>query len=307
MFPSCTKFGVPLRRWRKNFSCDDAGCASSGRVWKQISKRVDSVTLNGAQYCFPDCFERKLLLRFTRLLCPPPAQARRAHRIPLGLMMLSRGDVQDTQLREALIAQRDSGEGRIGEWLQRMGFAGEQQVTAALGAQWACPVLPRLSCISDDCQLPLPLLRRFQMAAVSYITATRTMHVAFADGIDYSVLLAIEQALECHAQPCVAAQSTLSGLWARMEESPRRSDQVFTCVRTPDEMTRITSSYASMLPATDVRLTRCAEIIWARVESGNDSANLLFPAEEMAPFLSELVSGKADAGCNQRSVIADKD
>jgi hypothetical protein len=221
-------------------------------------------------------------------------------------MMLSRGDVEDTQLREALIAQRDSGKGRIGEWLQRMGFTGEQQVTAALGAQWACPVFPQLSCISNDCQLPLPLLRRFQMAAVSYVAATRTMHVAFADRIDYSVLLAIEQALECHAQPCVAGQSTLSGMWARMEESPRRSDQVFTHVRTPDEMTRITSNYASMLAARDVRLTRCAEIIWARVEAGSDSANLLFPAEEMAPFFSDLVSRKADAGCNQRSVIADK-
>jgi hypothetical protein len=45
-------------------------------------------------------------------------------------------------------------------------------------------------------------------------------------------------------------------------------------------MTRITASYAAMLKAHDVRLTRCAEFIWARVDAGEASANLLFPAAE---------------------------
>lgn len=282
MFPSDKKFGAPWRQWRKKFSCDDAACATSGRVWRRISAQLRALTVDGSQYCFPGCFERELLLRFTQLLSAPPARARRAHRIPLGLMMLSRGDIDDTQLREALSAQRRGGEGRIGEWLQRMGFTGEQQVTAALAAQWASPIF---ACIPDsspfDCQLPLPLVRRFQMAGVSYVAATRTMHVAFADGIDYSVLLAIEQVLACRTEPCVASQSALASLMARLEETPRRSDQLFTHIRTPDEMTRVTSSYAAVLGAKDVRLTRCAEFIWARVDAAENSANLLFAAKEL--------------------------
>ncbi len=192
--------------------------------------------------------------------------------------MLSRGDIDNTQLRAALGAQRDSGRGRIGEWMQQMGFIEESQVTAALGAQWACPVLPGIPASLSDCELPLPLLRRFRMAAVSYIAATRVMHVAFAEGIDYGVLLAIEQALECRAEPCVTGQNALASLLAQLEEKPRRSDHVFPQARTPDEMTRVTSSYAAMLSAKDVRLTRCAEFIWVRVEAAKDSANLLFPA-----------------------------
>ena len=148
-------------------------------------------------------------------------------------------------------------------------------------------MLPGIPASPCECEPPLPLLRCFRMAPVSYIALTRVMHVAFAEGIDYSVLLALEQAFECRAEPCVASQSALMSLLARLEEEPRRSDQVFPQARTPDEMTRITSSYAAMLLAKDVRLTRCAEFIWVRVEAGKDSANLLFPAEETASATSE--------------------
>jgi hypothetical protein len=274
------KCDAALRQWREQFSCNDSACISSGRMWKRVSNQFRRLRLHGAQFCFPGCFERKLMQRFTRFLSVAPVNTRWAHRIPLGLMLLSRGDIDDAQLREALAAQRAGGEGRIGDWMQRLGFIGEQQVTAALGGQWACPVLPRVPDVCDDSRLPAALLRRFHMAPVSYVAATRTMHVAFSEGIDYSVLLAIEQALQCRTEPCVAGRSALGLLWARMEEAPRRSDQVFTNVRTPDEMTRITANYAAMLKAQDVRLTRCAEFIWARVEAGEASANLLFPAAE---------------------------
>jgi len=271
------------QQWREHLSCNDPACADSGRIWNRVSHRAGSLRVHGVRYCFPGCFERQLQWRLTHFLSGPPAKPGRAHRMPLGLLMLSRGDIDNTQLRAALAAQRDSGRGRIGEWMQQMGFSEESQVTAALGAQWACPVLSGIPASLSDCELPLPLLRHFRMAAVSYIAATRVMHVAFAEGIDYGVLLAIEQALECRAEPCVTGQNALASLLAQLEQKPRRSDQVFPQARTPDEMTRITSSYAAMLSATDVRLTRCAEFIWVRVEAAKDSANLLFPAVEM-PF-----------------------
>jgi hypothetical protein len=281
------KFDVAWQQWREHLSCNDAGCAASGRIWKRVSNGAGSLRVHGVRYCFPSCLERELRRRFTRLLSVAPAEPRRAHRIPLGLLMLSRGDIDDTQLRAALAAQRIGGEGRIGEWMQRMGFIGERRITAALGAQWACPVLPGVPASLRESVLPLPLMRRFRMAAVSYIAATRTMHIAFTEGIDYAALLAIEQALKCSAEPCVTSQSALASLLAQSEEEPRRSDQVFPQVRTPDEMTRIASSYASMLATEDLRLTRFAEYIWVRVEAGKDSANLLFPAEEMPSLMSE--------------------
>ncbi len=40
------------------------------------------------------------------------------HRVPLGLLMLAQGWITHPQLRRALEAQRASGTGRIGDWLQ---------------------------------------------------------------------------------------------------------------------------------------------------------------------------------------------
>jgi len=280
MLSLANKFGATWQQWREHLSCNNAGCAVSGRMWKRVSRCAGSLRVHGSRYCFPGCFERALQWRLAQLLSAPPATARRPHRLPLGLLMLPRGDIDNNQLRAALAAQRDSGRGRIGEWMQQMKFTEEAQVTAALAAQWACPAVLVIPATPPDCNLPLPLLQRFHMAVVSYVATTRVMHVAFTEGIDYSVLLSIEQALECRAEPCVAGPSALASILARLEEEQRRSDQIFAQARTPDEMTRITSSYAAMLSAKDVRLARCAEFIWVRVEAAKDSANLLFPADE---------------------------
>lgn len=123
--------------------------------------------------------------------------------------------------------------------------------------------------------LPLPLLHDFRMAPVHYVEAMRLMHVAFADGIEYSALLAIEQGLECRAQPCIVSSAALDSLLLQLDEARRRADQVFPGAKT-DEMTRTCASYAGILPAEDVRLVRCAGFIWARLQAGANSVNLLF-------------------------------
>ena len=127
--------------------------------------------------------------------------------MPLGLLMLSRGDIDDAQLRAVTARQREQSTSRIGECMQQMGFVGERQVTTALGAQWACPVLAEnVTALPCECPVPYPLLHAFRMVPVSYVAATRIMLVAFSDEINYSALLAIEQALGCGTEACVAVR-----------------------------------------------------------------------------------------------------
>ena len=236
--------------------------------------------LHAASYCFSQCFDSALHDRFGQLLRYSVANPRRPHRIPLGLLMLARGDIDAGQLREVLSAQRNRGNGRIGEWIERLGYASQAQIAAAVSAQWACPVLPNLPEHRIAPALPLPLLRRYRMVPVHYVESVRLLHVAFSDAVDYAALLAIEQALECQAQACILSSSMLDLLLAQLEENPRRADQAFAGAHSPGEMTRITSSYCGALEAEGVRLARCGEFIWARVYAKHDSANLLFAVEE---------------------------
>lgn len=263
------------------FACSSPSCATLRRFWNRVRRRkLSSMRLDGARYCFPPCFEAALHRRFDQLLTSSVLKPRRPHRIPLGLLMLAHGDIDARQLHDALTAQRKNGNGRIGEWIEYMGYAREAQVTAAVGAQWACPVLPAMPEHPVAPSLPLALLRRHRMAPVHYVKDPRLLHVAFSDAVDYAALLAIEHALECQAQPCIIASSTLDALLGQLEEKPRRPDQVFGTTHSASEMARITSSSCRSFAAEGVRLARCGQFIWARVQANDDSANLLFPVEE---------------------------
>jgi hypothetical protein len=70
-----------------------------------------------------------------------PGPAARSLRMPLGLILLSRGWITHRELQEALAAQRCAGTGRIGEWLGRLHGISEATIAKALGIQWNCAVV----------------------------------------------------------------------------------------------------------------------------------------------------------------------
>jgi hypothetical protein len=237
----------------------------------------------GARYCRTECLELALL----EVLNSPPQRGTVAvRRIPLGLLLLSRQQVTAAQLRAALAAQMGAGCGagdnqsesknksksknpkKIGAWLQELGFATEPQVTAALARQWSCPVLraPALEIAASRFPaIPRLLLESFQMMPVELIEATGTLLVAFSEGIDYTVLYAIEQMLGYRTEACLVCPSTLrkslQGL-ARREAG----DVVFDRTKDAGECARIIGNYSAKVKAEEVRVAWCGEHLWIRLE-----------------------------------------
>lgn len=203
-------------------------------------------------------------------------KVRPPHRVPLGLLMLSRGQLTREQLRNVLQAQKRNGSLRIGEWMQRLGYAEEPQVTAALGKQWSCPVLRELPAPVSTHAIPFVLLELIRMAPVAYNRATRALHLAFAGNVDYRALLAIETMLDCKAEACIADSSAVQAWLESYKDQRRGADQTFENIRAAEEIIRITSSYATQFCADEARLADCGGYIWIRVCGGKHSANLLF-------------------------------
>jgi len=192
--------------------------------------------------------------------------------------MLSRGQLTNHQLRSALEAQQASGRYRLGEWLEKLGFATEQQVTAALGVQWACPVLPRRFAGDAGCArlLPFRLLESFRMLPVEFVPATRLFYIAFCDGIDYAALYAIEQMLDCRTEACIIGRSVLDQAIERLGHERRGGELLFESWRDAAEMARITCSYVLKLGAEDVRIVGCGNYVWVSMQAGRDVQHLLF-------------------------------
>jgi len=264
-------------------ACGRLDCRHTQSVWQRYRRKSRGIVIQGLRYCVEECMERALRDAVERMR-PVSARVLAPHRVPLGLVLLSRQQLTAEQLRAALAAQRAAGRGRIGEWLQALGFSSEQQVTAALARQWSCPLLransgpagiswppgfskseSSKSRSSRAPQIPLTLLESFVMIPLDYVAATATLHLAFGEGIDYSVLYAIEQMLGCHTEFCLAVPSLVRQRLAALAGPRAESEVVFDRAADEAEFSRIIRSYAIRLSASEIRLAACGPHLWVRL------------------------------------------
>ena len=267
-------------------NCALVSCPGPKPLWQRLLRRPSGAFLHGQFYCGPQCLETALVGQITRLRAmTPPVQP--PNRIPLGLLMVARGKLTHIEVRAALEAQRRARYGTIGDWIEKLGFASEQDVTAALALQWGCPVASSfdLSTVEFAGRIPLPILEAFQMLPLNYAASTNTLYVACGARVDHAALYAIEKILDCRTQPCVAPPKSIARQLEAMRQLPRPSDVEFV-TRDLSEMARITSSYVARLSPEEVRLRRIGRFIWLRLKARSVSTNLLFCVQPNSPRTS---------------------
>ena len=264
--------------------CSLVSCPGTKPLWQQLLRRRAGAFLHGQFYCRRECLETALLGQLSRLRTMVPS-TQPPNRFPLGLLMVARGKLTHAEVRAALEAQRKAGCGSIGDWIEKLGFASEQDVTAALALQWGCPVASSFDNVIVDsvANIPLGVLEAFQMIPFNYTAATNTISLAFGSRVDHAALYGIERILDCRTQPCVAPSKKVARQLEYMRQFPRPHEVEFS---TQDlaEMARITSSYVSRLSPDDVRLSRIGRSIWLRLKTGEAVTNLLFRLQPHSPM-----------------------
>ena len=266
--------------------CESPACARRRGLWWAWIEALRGYSLDGHWYCSPECFEQALAFTLGQLL-PLTAQSPvLTHRVPLGLLMLSRGLVNDEQLKRALKAQKDSGGGRVGEWLRHMGAVNEEQVTQTLGLQWSVPVFPLsqsrrfLECAH---LVPYPLLEAAEMVPVHYLPGSQYLYVAFIDHINFSALCSVEKMLECHTEPCLALQSQLHRALKELRDKPCPTEILVGNISDPAEMASAIFSHVERQGSADVRISGFNGFAWARILSPPKYTDLLFRATRNEP------------------------
>jgi len=170
--------------------------------------------------------------------------------------------------------------GTIGDWIEKLGFASEREVTSALALQWGCPVASSFDFSADNSRahIPLVILEALRMVPFSYFASTNTLNLAFGARVDHAALYAIEKILECHTQPCVSSPRSVARQLERLRQTPHSNDVEFF-TRDFTEMARITSSYIARISPDEVRLSRVAQSIWLRLKRESTLTNLVFCLE----------------------------
>ena len=260
-------------------SCANLICGRRNLFWPVWLRGSEGMQLQGRWYCSPDCFEHAVLDDFVRLLALPEDAHRKTHRIPIGLVLLSRGMINDAQLKRALALQREQGTGRIGKFLQQIEAVTDQQIAVGLSAQWGCPVYP-LARARDFLQcatlLPLTLLEAGRMMPVHHTRLQETLHLGFVEGVDRTALYAVEKMLRLRTIPCIVSESSMAEALEELRHISVVPTTVFDSPIEAREMARTTRSYALQLNAHAAWMVRSGKFIWIRLETAQGPKDILF-------------------------------
>ncbi|HVJ05305.1 MAG TPA: hypothetical protein VM578_06520 [Candidatus Saccharimonadales bacterium] len=277
-------YALAERRWKLPVAwrqliprCGKRGC-TTGTNWTGVLHRIAGFWVNERDWfcssrCLEAAMEEHLLDRFFEDHRPAPIRTT----MPMGLMMLARGIVSETQLRDALEMQRNSGE-KIGACLQRLGSVSYDDIASVVATQWGCPVFPSES-VQPGCSmlLPLSLIERYRMLPVHLVSQGRRLFVAFSDEVNHSALISVEQMLGCDTEPCIIPEPKLAQV---LEYRKRDTTGEVTVSRpkTAAETSRIIRSYAQQTGAHAIRLEAMDGNIWVRFLASRFHLDLVFEA-----------------------------
>jgi hypothetical protein len=242
------------------------------------------------RFCSPECLNWGLARHLGEILHrPKKSQIRRRHRIPLGLELISRGEIDTEILRNALQAQKANPQQRLGQILIGMGAVSEEQVTSAVAAQWAVPVFrlspDRLPTAAN--LVPFFLMQQYKMLPVHFAESGNKLHVAFAETVDHSILYSIEQMLGVTTTACIADESILLRL-VGMASQQGRTSEYFLKSNSEAELVSMVAGYSMRLHAEQISAASCHECIWVRASSRDKPpTHFLFP---LAPLRDALTN-----------------
>jgi len=249
-----------------NRTCGNPVCEDTGSIWHVVMHATKGVVADDAWYCSGDCFKAASETEFTRLISLARRPAPIRNRMPLGLVLVSCGLITEDELKAVLKAQQEAGQGRLGEWVQRLGFVSERDVIRALGTQWRCPaLLPTAQQYLPAELIPLRLLEAFRMVPIHHVVSTNKLYVAFEEGVHHSALLAVERMTGCVAEACVTSQSIFDRELARIR-GMARTEVCFESVMPAFEMSQICGNYAAQWRADKVRSAAARGFVWVRME-----------------------------------------
>ncbi len=251
--------------------CSSPFCPRPPTLWQRWWSRHEGIWLQERWYCSVACFQVGVFRRLEG-----SAYARRGNpkpnRLPLGLILLSQGDITDDQLRKALTLQRNAKSGKLGEWLTQTGAVSEAQITAALAVQQGCPVFPAHECqaLPATMHWPEALARHYRAVPVYYNRVQHSLYVGFLEKISHPLLFSLEQMLRCRTQPCIVPLSTYERQLAWQIRSIESETVVINQSQNGIEMTQTIGNYAQQIRAERCSLTCCDDHLWTRLERAGD-------------------------------------
>ncbi len=259
--------------------CASPLCPRPPSLWQRWWARNEGVSFHQRWYCSPRCFQEGIHRYLEHAAFAFSRRAPRPNRLPLGLILLSQGDISHGQLRDALERQRTEKSGMLGEWLVKLGAVTEQQVLAAVAAQQGCPLfpLPEPQLVPARMYWPELLMHRYSAVPVFHNEPRSILYVGFLQQVDHAFLLCLEAMVRCRTRPCILPGQAYDRQ-LKMRAFSIENDTITIHQRQSRmEMTRTISNYAEQAGAERCSMSCCGDRLWTRLEAAGDrQVDLLF-------------------------------
>lgn len=264
---------LPAATETANRRCGAQGCTSAWmKPWKSRRRPVFQREWACSKHCL-ESVVRTAVMRLAGGDGRMDANEPHRHRVPLGLVLLAQGWITHPQLQAALTAQRQAGEGRIGDWLTRHCGLPEERIARGLGVQWNCPVLTLEAFSPRTMALVMP--KRFVMEyglVPIRVAGSAILYVAFQDRLEPAVALSLEAMSELKVESGLLPGTQLASAKARLLGAESVPVRTHTARDTDDLAERIAKLVDGRQPVSS-QLVRIQNYYWLRLvlEAGAQS------------------------------------
>ena len=237
----------------------------------------------GHIFCSDSClltfFENELNEKWRRLKLE---RNRSVSRPKLGAILMQTTYLTREQLERAIKLQKQTQEGRLGEWLLRLGYVEEHQITAALARQFGLPLInlknsnPSVDAVR---MIPGKVARCSGMLPVGFDDYYGSLRVAVSAPVDYVSQQAIQRMVQKGIQAYIGDHSPIQQLlneWYEPEDLDLSDMPTFSSAEELTEVGNEMIASAINNRAEDIRAELLQDFFWIRLDFASKSHHHFF-------------------------------
>jgi hypothetical protein len=265
------------------YQCHRKECTRIRSEFSLFLSRRRPPMYEGHAFCSDSClliyFENELNEKWRRL------QVDRRRKIPrpkLGTILMETAFITREQLDEAIRLQQQRQEGRLGEWLLRLGFVDEHQITVALAQQFGLPLINlKNSDASMDAvrMIPGKVAKCSGLVPVGFDDDRALLRVALCGPVDFHSQEAIRRMVKKGITPYIGDQSAIERLlerWYEPEDLDPSNVPTFGSLEDLLEVGREMVASAIESRALDIQAELIQDFFWVRLDFTSESHHHFF-------------------------------
>lgn len=263
--------------------CQWKGCTPAHLDLTFLTGKRKLPHFDNQYYCSQDCLRSHLQLelaeRWQRL---EHDTLRKTLRPKLGTILLQTTPLTPEQLQEAVHLQKQHQNGRLGEWLMRLGFLEERQITQAVAKQFSLPIidLKHSGAKLEALQLlPGTLAKPSLCLPVSLDDHQTTLRIAMMGPVNFNLQEAIRRMLNKSVLVYIGDRSAIQSLLDRCYRDEENEQASLPGYSSLNDLLKIADGIVDAAvegKAENIQAELLADFFWVRFDFQARSHNVVY-------------------------------